>query len=526
VGSNGAGKSTASDVIKFGLYGRVDNKKLRDLPNRFNNAASVKIAVEKNKNTIVTVERGIAPNFFRVLINGVEYDQAGKKNVQDYLEEEILGIPYYVFNNMISLSINDFKSFISMSANDKRMIIDRMFGLEIIGQVKWKVKYKLKLIKEYLDNLDTEISVLERSMNKSMQELDSLNEKIESADTEKKLDLTEKIKNYSEFINHTEEKIKSILEKESETRKAIRQLQQSLLNETAEERACDSKISLYESGKCPTCESDLTSHEHKEQLNEYYYNRSGIKDLIFEIKENIEKLEAHLSKFAQMHKELISKKSAAETYVSSWITEIKKMESSNGHDNLQTDSLLNIIEDAKVKKSEATVKKNEKEKNVKILRIVEEIFGDKGVKLSALKRIMPLLNGEIKKVMHDLNMDYRVTFNEEFDVSIQHLGFNVSPDQLSTGERKKIDFATLIALIRLMKVRFAGINLTFLDEIFSSIDADGIHHILNVLRKISKELNLNIFVINHSQLPVEIFDYKIDIVKSNGFSNLSIEKIS
>jgi energy-coupling factor transporter ATP-binding protein EcfA2 len=139
---------------------------------------------------------------------------------------------------------------------------------------------------------------------------------------------------------------------------------------------------------------------------------------------------------------------------------------------------------------------------------------------------MPLLNAEIKKVMSDLNMDYRVTFNEEFDVNIQHLGFNVSPDQLSTGERKKIDFATLIALIRLMKVRFAGLNLTFLDEIFSSIDSDGIHHILNVLRKICKELNLNIFVINHSPLPVEIFDYKIDIAKSNGFSNLIVEKIS
>jgi DNA repair exonuclease SbcCD ATPase subunit len=77
-----------------------------------------------------------------------------------------------------------------------------------------------------------------------------------------------------------------------------------------------------------------------------------------------------------------------------------------------------------------------------------------------------------------------------------------------------------------MKVRFAGLNLTFLDEIFSSIDSDGIHHILNVLRKICKELNLNIFVINHSQLPIEIFDYKIDIAKSNGFSNLTVEKIS
>ena len=144
VGGNGAGKSTISDVIKFGLYGRVDSKKLRELPNRFNNNLLAKIVIEKNPTTIATIERGIAPNHFKLFINGIEYDQAGKKNIQEYLEEEILGIPYYVFNNMVSLSINDFKSFISMGAHDKRMIIDRLFGLEILGHIKWKIKYKLK----------------------------------------------------------------------------------------------------------------------------------------------------------------------------------------------------------------------------------------------------------------------------------------------------------------------------------------------------------------------------------------------
>lgn len=65
----------------------------------------------------------------------------------------------------------------------------------------------------------------------------------------------------------------------------------------------------------------------------------------------------------------------------------------------------------------------------------------------------------------------------------------------------------------------------FLDEIFSSIDSDGIYHILKVLHKTCRELNLNIFVINHSQLPTEIFDYRMEIIKNNGFSNLNVEKI-
>jgi DNA repair exonuclease SbcCD ATPase subunit len=171
------------------------------------------------------------------------------------------------------------------------------------------------------------------------------------------------------------------------------------------------------------------------------------------------------------------------------------------------------------------INKELEEKKANFYKIIEDIFGDKGVKISALKRILPVLNAEIRKVLHDLNMDYRVSFNEEFEVDIQHLGFRVSPEQLSTGERKKVDFAALIALIRLMKTKFAGLNLIYLDEIFSSIDSDGIHHILKVLHKTCRELNLNIFVINHSQLPTEIFDYRAEITKNNGFSNLIVEKI-
>jgi len=51
------------------------------------------------------------------MINGIEFDKAGKKSVQDYLEEEVFGIPYHVFKNIIILSVNDFKSFLTMSNN-------------------------------------------------------------------------------------------------------------------------------------------------------------------------------------------------------------------------------------------------------------------------------------------------------------------------------------------------------------------------------------------------------------------------
>lgn len=524
LGGNGAGKSTMSDVIKFGLYGKVDNKKLRDLPNRFNNSLSVRIEVEKNPGTVAVIERGIAPNFFRLYVNGAEYDQAGKKNMQEFLEEEILGVPYYVFNNMVSLSINDFKSFINMGVHDKRMIIDRLFGLEVLGAIKWKVRYQIKAMKEQIDMIDTEISVIERNVASSSQELENLNEKLKTASEEKKKDITDKIQKLNEFIQAANGKLQDIINKDTEVNQMTREWQEVISGHKTEVHVCTEKIRLYENGKCPTCEADLTTDHHKTMLQDYIKRDKESRDAIQEISSKIEDLKTRRERINQAYTELNNKKTSASTQVSSFSGELSKLNESNSTDD-QTQSLQNIIADNEEKKTDAIQRKTVEEKKANFYKIIEDIFGDKGVKISALKRILPVLNTEIRRVLIDLNMDYRVTFNEEFEVDIQHLGFKVSAEQLSTGERKKVDFAALIALIRLMKTKFAGLNLIYLDEIFSSIDSDGIYHILKVLHKTCRELNLNIFVINHSQLPTEIFDYRAEITKNNGFSNLVIEKI-
>ena len=259
-------------------------------------------------------------------------------------------------------------------------------------------------------------------------------------------------------------------------------------------------------------------------LQDYLNSNETAKVEIDEIKETYKVLSEKKTKLKTMYDEVNRKKLTASAQVTLISDELKKLNSDENFDE-QTSSLQNIITDSETKKNDAAVKKDIEERKANFYKIVEDVFGDKGIKLAAIKRILPLLNVEIKKVLTDLNMDYRVIFNEEFEVDIQHLGFNVSPDQLSTGERKKVDFAALIALIRLMKMKFAGVNMIFLDEIFSSIDSDGIYHILKVLHKTCRELNLNIFVINHSQLPTEIFDYRMEITKNNGFSNLNVEKI-
>jgi DNA repair exonuclease SbcCD ATPase subunit len=82
-----------------------------------------------------------------------------------------------------------------------------------------------------------------------------------------------------------------------------------------------------------------------------------------------------------------------------------------------------------------------------------------------------------------------------------------------------------MALIKMIKIRFPSLNVLFLDEIFSSIDNDGVYHIISILHQTIQDVGLNTFVINHTVLPSEYFDKKIEITKDAGFSEFTIETI-
>jgi DNA repair exonuclease SbcCD ATPase subunit len=203
--------------------------------------------------------------------------------------------------------------------------------------------------------------------------------------------------------------------------------------------------------------------------------------------------------------------------------ELKKLKSNTASQGLS--SLSKLAEDTRTAIQEYTDDRSKEDKKNEWVKKIEDILGDKGIKQLALKTILPSLNNNIAELMGSLHLSYTVTFDEDFNASVIHMGEEISISTLSTGEMKKVDFAVLLSVIKLMKIRFSSINLLFLDEIFSSVDPDGVYTILNTLRRICDELGLNVFVINHAPMPTEIFDYKMEIQKRNNFSDLLIEKV-
>src|ERR1035437_8248564 len=103
---------------------------------------------------------------------------------------------------------------------------------------------------------------------------------------------------------------------------------------------------------------------------------------------------------------------------------------------------------------------------------------------------------------------------------------NISVETLSTGEKKSCDLAVLISIMRMLKRKYPTLNIFMLDEVLSSLDSDKIYDVVGILKNTAKELNMNIFIINHSLLPIEFFDKKIEIEKKDGFSDLVITDLN
>jgi DNA repair exonuclease SbcCD ATPase subunit len=521
VGENGAGKTSISQVICFALYGKIEGKKLGDIPNRINGNAWVKIEFENNQR-IITVERGLEPSIFNLFINGILYDQAGQKNIQEYLSEELIGIPYYVFNNTISLSINDFKSFIKMSPQDKRAIVDKIFGFHILNQMREVIKGESKKIKEKTDIISAQVQTAELSLQRSTSEMESLLTKIEENTQNELASLEKSLQDFVALQAHHSQKVSEFKSVESEFQRLVSDSQRILIETQTRLSDVRRKLKLYQGENCPTCQTKLDGEVfdriREELVNEESKYISQIKDA----EENRKKLSSRESEL-QSQKSSLAERSSK---ISSRIQEISKSISAlkNKKAEDQVSSLQKIIKQLDEERSNLqsdAVKSAEKSLWLKTL---DDILSEKGVKQMAIKTILPALNSEISELLSDLHLDYQVFFDEEFKASIYHMGIEIPNQTLSTGEMKKVDFVVLISIMKLMKFKFSSINLLFLDELFSSVDPDGVNSILSILKKNCKLLGLNIFVINHAPMPHEIFDWKIDVKKSNNFSSITVDK--
>ena len=514
VGTNGTGKSSIADCIIYALYGKIDGTNNSDIPNRINKNFYVKIELDCNGHEVI-VERGLAPNLFTVTIDGKVVDTAGKNNVQTMLEENYYKIPYSVFKNTLILSINDFKSLVDLNPSDKRNIIDKIFGFT-------EYNLMLKLIKEDVKILDSSInsndgSLKTASINIEKYEQQLLELKSNEVSQEEIDELTEKINEAKKLKATNEENIKKLDKVRKELDKQTTEKNMDIRDLKRKIEDNNKKIKLIDSKKCPTCGSSLDTDEFHKERERLVQENESCKVLIADITSIINDLSNKMKVIDSKRNVFVD--AINKSKLMDLASDLKYKISLKKNNSKP---LINLKESLDQQIVQLNEERELLDKRKMVYDCVMQILGDGGIKEYIASKYIPTINQIISEMMEFMGINYNVVFDKTFKATITSNGYNVTYNSLSTGEKKRIDFATVISFIKLLKLQLGEMNLLFLDEMLASIDINGVSDMMSILKDLSVELNMNIYLIHHAQVENVVFDNVIETSKPDGFSKISI----
>jgi DNA repair exonuclease SbcCD ATPase subunit len=523
-GKSGAGKSSLLSIPKLLLFGKTEGSdgkpvSVNEVANRINKKGWIRGTISK-ENDIYVVERTFSPSGLTIYKNEENLDVAGLKNMQGIIDSEILdGMPYHIFANVMTLSLNNFKSFISMSPADKRLIIDKIFSLEIINKVYELVKKDKKELGNSINISNSQIYSLEQTIRTSEVELASLSEKNDDNSQAQLDEIKKKLEKVAELYNSQNEIYADLYKQYTDVMTAENRFNQLINQENVEIRQINQKIALFNEDKCPTCGTPFNSEEfqhlrdelnenlikHQEAVEGYKMQISSMSETKSTIYSNLSTVQDNINKINAKKNELLVSYQSIEAAA--------KMVS-------ETSSIQKIIDSTTESKTKLEETIKDSNEQMKLLDVMEMMYSADGIKQTMMSNYIPTLNKEIEETLSFLGFPYSLTFDNNFDPHLQHLSIDIKPQSLSTGEHKKVDLTVLCSLLKMLKRKYPQINLVCLDEAVSSLDYESSAEIIKYLREISSTMNMNIFIVSHTQLDENLFDEHLYVEKQAEYSVL------
>ena len=513
IGENGTGKTSIAECATYLLYGKLENFTSTDIPNRINKAFYGKIELDCDGHQLI-IERGLNPGLFKVQIDDNLIDTAGKLNVQSMLEENYFKIPYSVFHNILVLEVDEVKSLLSMSAADKRNIIDKICGFTIYNKYKEFAKADLRTLEDKLNSNAASI----RTINSNIVQYERQIEEIkENSTTQEELDdLLQKI-NESKVIRAKNDDMLRKLRAAGDQLKNINYKKASdynLLKNRIQE--IDKKIAFIDKGRCPTCGSSLETDDFKKMREDLVVQKEEISNQMEQIKVIINNAKPKLIALEKKEKEINAdnyKIPLADLQSDYKYKATLKERGTSAVEGLKT----KLMEDLDALNNEKTLLEKEKI----LIDFLALMFSDTGgIKRYIANHYVPIINDLMKNMMDYMDLNYTITFNDNFDAEIIQNGMKIKYATLSKGQKARVDFATIISFVKFLKLQFGELNLLFLDELFSHVDINGMNDMIDILRNLSNDMKLNIYLIHHAKLENVMFDRVLQTKMTDGFSRI------
>lgn len=518
---NSVGKSTLVNVILQGLFMKnIQGDSIERLSNAYTKEKpSITITLEK-EGVEYTIVNNYKDGICKVYKEGVLLDFVRKKDIKDEIEE-ILGISYFIFSQLIYISPNNPSLFSSVSNDAQNKFIQSLLNIEFIQDINKKSSADLKSFRG-------EVTLKVKELNLLQQQVESLTKQINLVPVFEDIDYSEEINSMAADISRKEDyqiilkknydKAKKELEAENKREIEIKSEIKHL------EIALSKELDLIAKGNCPTCGQSTVKLSTKT-------DKSLLKNLKESHTETFEKVLAKKAELRTIEDEL-AEVSSEITIARNTLNGLKHKKEeqvkAEKHISLKT-SLEEQRTEAITNLIEAQSKLSQLEDKVYILELITQCTSSKGFIKERISLFLQLFNQELQELGKELlgsNYLIEITKNKTlgYELTVNDGEIVLNYSSLSSGYKSRLDLVIALALNSAIKLLTGiEINVLFLDEILSAVDSVGIESISKLLNKIKHRFPEKIiFVVSHNQILKEVSD-TLTITRQNDASKLKWE---
>lgn len=489
-GSVGSGKTTIGEAIVYGLFGAIGGKNHSDLISWGRKHGLIEIWCD-SKGRSIYIKRelnayGMSPIY--VEVNGEELVFTNKRDAQMQLETEYYDISKVTVELLCIISFNNFKSLATLNTSDTKKFLDQVLGFSTLSS--WADA--CKLFKSNNANHITSTTTKIDKYNSQVKKLEDLSnvEKIEGDIEASKQEVVE----FDLQLKALGEEHGNIINSKNSDRSKLIKKQASILTLGKNKKK---EIDFIEKGVCPTCGAPID----QSQLETKKQERDVLLEQYNAISNDIEALDKDIMQINRQYEYDSVPIRYNRDQVKALIIRLEEQAKRRTINQNEIDSILRDIE--MCEKELETYRKEDAE----WARLYDILTNE--VRSTILQSFIPTLNDNILKYSQRLHLPYIVRFDENFKCNIKLCGPDkeISLSSLSTGQLKTVDMVIILGVLGTV-IGTNGLNILFLDELFSNLDAGLRNEMCTLLKETTGE-DTTIFIISHTDLEDKYFDGNI-----------------
>ena len=534
VGENGAGKSTMLDALCFGLYGKPFRKVKKDQLINSVNGRDVVVEIDFHTHDHqYTIRRGIKPNLFEIIEDGVLIDQdAAARDYQEMLEKHILKLSMKSFTQIVILGSSSFVPFMQLTTNVRREVIEDLLDIRVFSSMAVLLKDRVSGNRQALTM--TEHDITNTTNNIKLQE--KLRQDLAQEKSEKIDEYRSRIEDARSAIMRNEAEAATI---EAEINDLLEQIEdkdnvsariQKILNleSNLEKKKANARKTIkfyHDNDECPTCTQTIDSAIKCEKIKEKEKIETEVNDALQTLQGSLSEAELRLSEITKIQREVNSRQhllrdvqssiKSSQKEISLWAKEIES--ASKGSVSFNEDTITQLKEEY----GSFLGKKQEYLDEREMYDLATVILRDSGIKSRIIKQYVPVINTLVNKYLAAMDFFVKFELNEQFEEKIlsRHRD-DFTYDSFSEGEKMRIDLSLLFTWRSIARMKnSAHTNLLILDEVFdASLDANGCDEFLKLIHSLEDS---NIFVISHKgDVLHDKFSNTLRFTKQKNFSRI------